>query len=144
MEFGIGTYSLGYMAGVLSTLSPCVLPLVPIVLGSAMAAHRLGALALTVDLVLSFTAIFIATVGVSLGFDATVFRKMAAVLLIVVGVLLTSATLQARLILATSGISDAGQALLSKLTLTGLAGQFAVGLALGAIWNPCVGPSARQ
>jgi cytochrome c-type biogenesis protein len=65
MEFGIGTYSLGYMAGVLSTLSPCVLPLVPIVLGSAMAAHRLGALALTVGLVLSFTAIgiFIATVG---------------------------------------------------------------------------------
>lgn len=30
MNFGVGTYGLGFAAGALSTLSPCVLPLVPV------------------------------------------------------------------------------------------------------------------
>ena len=143
MDFGIGTYSLGYLAGVLSILSPCVLPLVPIVLGSAMAAHRLGALALTAGLVFSFTTvgIFVATIGISLGIDAAVFQKVAAALLIGAGILLMSATLQARFAVATSGIGNAGQGLLSKMTVEGLWGQFLMGLVLGVIWSPCVGPT---
>lgn len=143
MDFGIGTYSLAYLAGVLSILSPCVLPLVPIVLGSAMAAHRLGALALTAGLALSFTAvgIFVATIGISLGIDAAVFQKVAAALLIGAGILLMSATLQARFAIATSGIGNAGQGLLSKMAIEGLWGQFLMGLVLGVIWSPCVGPT---
>lgn len=143
MDFGIGTYSLGYLAGVLSILSPCVLPLVPIVLGSAMAAHRLGALALTAGLVLSFTTvgIFVATIGISLGIDAAVFQKVAAVFLIGAGILLMSATLQARFAVATSGIGNVGQGLLLKVTVEGLWGQFLMGLVLGVMWSPCVGPT---
>jgi len=30
------------LAGILSTLSPCVLPLIPMVLGAAVSEHRLG------------------------------------------------------------------------------------------------------
>lgn len=37
----------GWLAGVLATLSPCVLPLLPIVPGSAMGQHRLARLAVT-------------------------------------------------------------------------------------------------
>ena len=40
---GIG---LAYLAGMLSTLSPCVLPLLPVVLGTAISEHRLGPVAL--------------------------------------------------------------------------------------------------
>lgn len=143
MDFGIGTYSLGYAAGVLSMLSPCVLPLVPVVLGSAVAAHRLGALALTTGLVMSFTAVgmFIATVGASLGLDAELFRNTAAVLLVIVGIILMSAALQARFAAAISGVGNAGQALLSRLAVDGLAGQFVIGVMLGVIWSPCVGPT---
>lgn len=84
MEFGIGTYGIGYLAGVLSTLSPCVLPLVPIVLGSAVSAHRWGAMALAGGLVLSFTTvgILIATIGASIGLNAGLFRDIAVILLI--------------------------------------------------------------
>ena len=46
MTFGPATCGLGLIAGALSTLSPCVLPLVPIVLASALSAHRWGAMAL--------------------------------------------------------------------------------------------------
>jgi len=143
MDFGIGTYGLAYLAGMLSTLSPCVLPLIPIVLGSAITAHRFGAIALTAGLMLSFTVlgIAIASVGASLGLDDTVFRNIGALLLIAVGIVLIVPTLQARLALATSGASGAGQALLSKIRLEGIRGQFLIGLVLGLVWSPCVGPT---
>ena len=57
MDFGAGTYLLGYLAGVLSTLSPCVLPLLPILVAAALSQHRYGPLALAGGLTLSFAAI---------------------------------------------------------------------------------------
>ena len=42
----IGTICFALLAGVLSILSPCVLPLVPIVLGTAASEHRYGPVAL--------------------------------------------------------------------------------------------------
>ncbi len=143
MEFGPGTYGLAYVAGVLSTLSPCVLPLIPILIGTAVAAHRLGAYALALGLTLSFSAVgvFIATAGASLGLDQGVFRNIAAVILIGFGIMLVSVKLQERFATATSGISAAGDNLLAKINLDGLKGQFIVGLVLGIIWSPCVGPT---
>ena len=57
MEFGLGTFFLGYLAGALSTLSPCVLPLLPILIATALGQHRLGPLALAAGLTLSFAAV---------------------------------------------------------------------------------------
>ena len=50
MVFGIGSYGFGLLAGLLSTLSPCVLPIVPILLGSATNAHPRAPLALAAGL----------------------------------------------------------------------------------------------
>jgi cytochrome c biogenesis protein CcdA len=143
MEFSAGTYGLGYLAGLLSTLSPCVLPLVPILIATAAAAHALGPYALALGLMLSFSlvGIFLATLGTSLGLDQDTFRAAAAVILIGFGVVLLSTRLQERFAIATSGLSAAGDGLLAKLRLDGLAGQFMVGLVLGVIWSPCVGPT---
>ena len=143
MEFGLGTYGLGYAAGLLSTLSPCVLPLIPILIATAVSAHRFGAYALALGLTLSFTAvgIFLATIGASLGIDQAVFRNVAAVALIAFGVILLSTKLQQRFASATSVVSTVGDAALSKIKLDGLGGQFVIGLFLGVIWSPCVGPT---
>ena len=143
MDFSAGTYGLGYLAGLLSTLSPCVLPLVPILVATAAAAHVLGPYALALGLMLSFSlvGIFLATLGASLGLDTDTFRAAAAVILIGFGVVLLSPRLQERFATATSGLSAAGDNLLSKLSLDGLGGQFVVGLVLGIIWSPCVGPT---
>jgi cytochrome c-type biogenesis protein len=46
MHFSLASYSLALLAGLLSTLSACVLPIVPILLGSAMNAHRRAPIAL--------------------------------------------------------------------------------------------------
>jgi cytochrome c biogenesis protein CcdA len=138
-----GTILFGALAGVLSTLSPCVLPLLPLVLGGAVAAHRWGVLALAIGMVVSFVSVglFLATVGFSLGLDSGVFRAAAAVLLLALGGVLLSGALQQRFALAASGLGNAGNAFLSRLTPTGWSGQLIVGLVLGAIWTPCVGPT---
>lgn len=143
MEFGLGTYGIGFAAGGLSVLSPCVLPLLPILIGSAACAHRRGPLALAAGLMLSFAVlgVLLASVGAGLGLDQTVFRNIAALMLLGFGVLLLSATLQERFAVAASSASSAGQIMLSRLTLDGLPGQFVLGLLLGVVWSPCVGPT---
>jgi cytochrome c biogenesis protein CcdA len=143
MDFGLGTYALSVAAGTLSTLSPCVLPLIPILLGTALAAHRLGPYALAAGLSLSFAVvgIFLASIGASLGLDQTVFRNVAAVLLIGFALVLLSSRLQERFAGAASGLSGAGNDLLARVSLEGLSGQFVLGLLLGVVWSPCVGPT---
>jgi cytochrome c biogenesis protein CcdA len=143
VDLSLGSYGFGFLAGVLSILSPCVLPLVPIVLGGAVATHRLGAVALAVGLALSFTVVgmFIATVGFAIGLDADWFRKLAAILLVLLGVVLVSGTLQQRFAAATSSLSTLGDRLIARLRLDGLTGQFSVGLLLGLVWAPCAGPT---
>jgi cytochrome c biogenesis protein CcdA len=143
MSFGIGTYGIALVAGLLTTLSPCVLPLIPLLMGSAVSAHRLGPWALAVGVALSFTAagVLLASVGASLGLDGETFRRMAALLMTAFGLILLSGRLQALFVRATSGLSNSGHALLARFTLDGLGGQFILGLLLGIVWSPCVGPT---
>jgi cytochrome c biogenesis protein CcdA len=138
-----GAVAAGFLAGLLSTLSPCVLPLLPLVVGSAVAAHRAGAVVLALGLALSFTAIglFVATVGFAIGLDGDVVRTASAVVLMAIGLVLLSGALQARFARVTGGFGDAGSRLLARLSPRGLGGQFVVGALLGAVWSPCVGPT---
>ena len=143
MAFGLGSYSFALLAGLLSTLSPCVLPILPILLGSAAAAPRWAPLTLAGGLALSYAVIgtTIAWAGAAIGLDGSAFRSIGAVVLGLLGMVLMSSSLQQRFAAATSGIGGAGSALVSKLGLDGLKGQFAIGLALGVVWSPCVGPT---
>lgn len=127
----------------LSTLSPCVLPLVPAVLAGAAAQHRLAPLALAAGLALSFTGIglFVATIGFSIGIDMGVFRGVAAVLLIAFGVVLMAPQLQERFAVATGPVADWTNARFGRFSGNGVLGQFGVGILMGAVWTPCVGPA---
>ena len=138
-----GALGLAFLAGVLTVLSPCVLPLLPIVLGAAASQHRLGPLALAGGLALSFTAIglFVATIGFAMGLDTGVFRTVSAVLLIGVGLVLLVPRLQEQFALAAAPVSNFAGGYADNFTPGGLAGQFGLGLLLGAVWSPCVGPT---
>jgi cytochrome c-type biogenesis protein len=135
--------ALAFAAGLLSILSPCVLPLVPIVLGAAVSAHALGAVALAAGLALSFTVLglLLALVGFSLGIDAGMFRMAAAAIMIGLGVILVVPSWQARLAAAGGPVSSWADRRFGGFASSGLAGQFAIGLLLGAVWSPCVGPT---
>ena len=135
--------ALAFAAGILSILSPCVLPLVPIVLGAAVTAHPLGAVALAGGLALSFTGLglLLALVGFGLGIDAGMFRLAAAGVMVVLGTILVVPSWQARLAGAGSPVSAWADRHFGGFAASGLAGQFAIGLLLGAVWSPCVGPT---
>jgi cytochrome c-type biogenesis protein len=137
------TVGFGALAGALSTLSPCVLPLIPIVLGTAAGEHRWGPAALAAGLAVSFTAVglFVATIGFAIGLDADLFRAVGGVMLLGVGLVLLVPALQARAALAAGPVGDWTEQRLGGFSATGLRGQAGVGLLLGLVWAPCVGPT---
>lgn len=139
----MATVGFAFLAGVLSLLSPCVLPLVPMVLAAATGEHRLGPAALAGGLALSFTAIglFIALFGFALGLDADMFRIAAAVLMILIGAVLLVPAAQMRLAAAAGPAANWTEQRFAGFSTSGLGGQFGVGLLLGAVWVPCVGPT---
>ncbi|HSH73857.1 MAG TPA: cytochrome c biogenesis CcdA family protein [Methylophilaceae bacterium] len=138
-----GSYGLSFLAGTLSILSPCVLPLVPILIGSAVNTHRYGPVFLAFGLATSFTivGVLLASLGSAIGLDQSVLRMVAAGLLIIFGLILFSSALQEKFALAASGLSGSGQSLLNKISTDSLFGQFLLGLILGIVWSPCVGPT---
>ena len=141
----IGGLGLAFLAGLLSILSPCVLPLLPLVLGAAASEHKFGPPLLASGVALSFVAIglFVATIGFGLGLDGDVFRNGAAALMILFGVLLAAPVLQLRVAAAGGPLSDWVERRFGGFSTNGASGQFAVGLLLGAVWSPCVGPTLR-
>jgi cytochrome c-type biogenesis protein len=144
MEFGPLTFALAFAAGVLSTLSPCVVPLLPILVASALAQHRLGLWSLAAGLALSFTALglFVATIGVSIGIDSTLLHRAGGAALIGFGAVMAVPRLQAAFAGAATRLTGGGNALLARVGgRGGGGGQFVVGLLLGVVWTPCVGPT---
>jgi len=138
----IGSVILALIAGVLSVLSPCVLPILPVVLGAAASEHKFGPVALAAGLSLSFViaGLFIATIGYSVGLDGDVLRYVAAALIVAMGGVLIFPSLQARLALASGPITAWTDERLGQVCAHGLFSQFGIGVLLGAVWSPCVGP----
>mgnify|MGYP000753281291 CR=1 FL=1 len=143
---GSESYILGFLAGTLSILSPCVLPLLPIVFGAAAGKHRLGPLALAAGLTVSFVAVglFIATIGFSIGLQGQTIRMASGLMLAAVGAVLLVPAFGARFAAAAGPVSafmERRFGIPANAGASGVQGQFFVGALLGAIWSPCVGPT---
>lgn len=135
--------ALGYAAGALSTLSPCVLPILPIVLFGAIERHAWGPVALAAGLAASFAGvgIAVASVGFSVGIDPTMLRLAVAVVLGGAGIVLLVPALQGKVASFATPVATRGQILLDRLQPSGISGQFVLGALLGVIWSPCSGPT---
>lgn len=136
--------ALAYVAGALTILSPCVLPLVPIVLSSAAQRHRFAPLALAAGLVVAFTitGFVVAAFGQALGIDTLIVRAAGAVVLCLAGVVLLVPQLQDHLSRAVTPLAAWASGRQSALDdKAGLWGQAMVGALLGVVWAPCVGPT---
>ncbi len=139
----VGSLGVSFLAGLLSTLSPCVLPILPLVVGGAVTRSKwhLGGLALGLAVSYVIIGIFVATIGFSMGLDNDLFRQIAAALLIVIGVVLVSDKLQGWFATSTASIGNTGHHLAGRMRLDGFTGQLILGVLLGAAWSPCVGPT---
>jgi cytochrome c biogenesis protein CcdA len=143
MEAGLGSLALAFVAGALSTLSPCVLPLLPVLLASALQQHALGPLALAGGLAMSSAAmgLFTASLSLALGLDPGVLRLFGAALMLALGLVLLVPALQERFAQAAGPATGWVGGLLHRLPSAGLGAQLLLGVLLGVVWVPCTGPT---
>lgn len=136
-------FVLAYGAGLLTLINPCVLPVIPIVLATALQASRLGPVVLAAGMSLSFVAfgLLVTSVGYSIGLTEEVLANAGAVLMIGFGLVLVVPRMGAAFATATAGVSARADGALMEADTAGLKGQFLGGLLLGAVWSPCIGPT---
>src|SRR5205823_12936861 len=110
---GMGACLLGFAAGALSALSPCVLPLLPLVLAGAVERHRLGPLVLAAGLAVSATVEGFAVALPGFALDRDLVRVIAGGLLVLFGLALLIARLDAADARAAARIAGVAAAVLS-------------------------------
>lgn len=133
---------LAFIAGLLTVLSPCVLPLAPIIVAGARSRDPRGPIALALGLALTFGVVggAIASFGIELG-EAGAVRAIAAAIMLVVGVIMLIPALGFKSERALSPLTRWGEALSKHLPSAGLWGFAAAGVVLAFAWAPCVGPT---
>lgn len=134
---------LGYLAGLLTLINPCVLPVLPIVLAGALQASPLGPLALAAGMSLSFVVlgITVSAFGFALGLTEDVIAQAGALLMIGFGLVLLVPRFSMAFSTATAGLASGADTRMDRIETTVLQGQFTGGLLLGAVWSPCIGPT---
>ena len=134
---------LGYLAGLLTLINPCVLPVLPIVLAGALQASPLGPLALAAGMSLSFVVlgITVSAFGFALGLTEDVIAQAGALLMIGFGLVLLVPRFSMAFSTATAGLASGADTRMDQIETTGLKRQFTGGLLLGAVWSPCIGPT---
>lgn len=134
---------LAYAAGLVTLLNPCVLPILPVIIGSALGQSRFGPAALAGGLVVSFSTfgLLVIAFGFSIGLSEQVVRAGAAGLLVAAGLFLLMPRMQMAFAAVTGPLVSNGNDLLGRVSGDGPGGQFAIGALLGLVWAPCVGPT---
>ena len=137
------TYFWAYVAGLLTLINPCVLPLLPIVIAAAFQNSRLGPLALAAGLTVSFAVLGVAVTafGHLVSIDGDAVSRAAAVVMMGFGAVLLVPRAQTVLATLAAPLASRANARLDAREGDGIAGQFGVGALLGAVWSPCIGPT---
>lgn len=133
---------LSVAAGSLTTLSPCVFPLLPLVLGGTLQGNRAAPLAMGVGMAGSFALIgvLVGVAGDALGLDGDLVRAAGAWLLIAFGLVMLVPALNERFTNLVSPLATSANAASTRLDSGSLTGALLMGGLLGLVWSPCSGP----
>jgi cytochrome c biogenesis protein CcdA len=140
----MATFFLAIAAGFLTILAPCILPILPFLLGTSGGRSKLRPVMIILGFVGSFSLIgaAIATAGSFLGISNEALRYVAVALLMLFGAALLfekaydrlSALIQPALARLSAKVSKG-----SSVKADATSGVL-VGVSLGLIWTPCAGP----
>jgi cytochrome c biogenesis protein CcdA/thiol-disulfide isomerase/thioredoxin len=133
-----------FVAGVLTILAPCTLPVVPLVLGGVAGNGRRRIVGIFVGFALAFlatTVVFAAALAAA-GITTERLRVAAAIVLGLVGLSLAWPRLERLVDVFLRPLQERGTSRLAASTdqSTGWLGGLAIGAGIGVIWAPCVGP----
>ena len=128
-----------FIGGIVTVLSPCILPLLPIILSSSTAKGKLHPLGIVTGFTLSFTffTLFLSAIVQATGIAANALRNFSVIVLILFGLTLVIPKAQSlieKLFVYFSRFTPHSQ------NKTGFSGGLIVGTSLGLLWTPCVGP----
>ena len=133
-----------FLAGVVTVLSPCILPILPILLAAQVGQGYYRPYGIIVGLISSFTFFTLALTALvhATGVSPDFLRYGAIGITIFFGLTLLFPWLGDRFTALTSVFSNLGTAIQERATLvgTGFLSGFILGGALGLIWTPCAGP----
>jgi len=137
------TAGLALLAGLLTTLSPCVLPVLPMVAASATSRSRWGLPAMALGLALTFTVVGVtlARSGSMLGLDDRSLRLGAGILMVTLGLALLVPRAQRAMEGLLQRLGNVGGNAAARVQSDHPAAQLGVGVLMGAAWSPCVGPT---
>ena len=132
-----------FLAGLLTLINPCVLPVLPIVVATALQAHRHGPAVLALGMSLSFVVLGVGinAFGRAVGLTPDDLARAGAVLMIGFGLILLVPRFSDAFSSATAGVAASADGQMDQLDRSTLRGQFIGGLLLGMVWAPCVGPT---
>lgn len=142
MSSGVTELWFAIAAGSLTTLSPCVFPILPLVVGGAVQNNRFAPLAIGAGMVASFAlmGVLVGALGAALGIDSDTVRTAGAALLVAFGIVMLVPALNARFTHLMTPLAASANQASSNLDSSSLFGAFALGGLLGMIWSPCSGP----
>lgn len=134
--------ALSLAAGSLTTLSPCVFPLLPLVLGGALQGNRLAPVAMGVGMTAAFAAIgmLLGALGPALGIDADTVRTAGAAMLIAFALVMLVPALGRGFSQWMLPIASTANAASARLDGGSVLSALALGAVLGLVWSPCSGP----
>ena len=142
MDLSFSALGLSLLAGSLTTLSPCVFPILPLVLGGAAQGNRLAPLAMGLGMALSFAGIGVAlgALGPALGLDSEHVRSFGAVMLMALGLMMWVPVLNERFAQWMMPLASGANGVSTRLKGDTLGGALMLGGVLGLVWSPCSGP----
>jgi len=131
---------LAYLGGILTIVSPCILPVLPFVFARGGRPFLTGTLPLLAGMIVMFAGVAsLAAVGGGWAVSANQYGRVAAmVLLTLFAITLLSRTLADYL---TRPLVALGNRLSGEAGAgSGIGGSFLLGIATGLLWAPCAGP----
>lgn len=137
-----------FLAGIVTIMKPCCLPVVPIIF-SGSAGHKYRPFAIVTGMTLSFTimGVLVSAFGATFGSFTDTLRSIAILFIMGMGVVLFDEDVNMEFIKLSSALTQGVRQSLgslsgysSKVPEGGLFGGFFLGMSLGIVWIPCVGP----
>lgn len=131
-----------FLAGIVTILSPCILPILPIILTSTLGGRDIGyarPFGVVVGFIGSFTffTLFLSAIVQVSGIPADALRMISTVVVAGFGISLLFPQFQ---LLVEKLFSNLIMFMPKHQNKTGFGGGLLIGLSIGLLWTPCVGP----
>lgn len=143
MDVGFVNIALAFVEGLALVLSPCILPILPIMLSASIVGTRGRAYGIIIGFILSFAlfTFFSRQLILAFGIEANLIRNISLGILLIFGIIMLSGYLTDKFNLATQGIANLGLKNTKQDTgSNSLFGGILFGSLVGLIWTPCAGP----